>query len=496
MSDSSQDSLRRVLIVSANPLFARGLQKTVTQRWENRGAEIRLASSMQEAVTALETWQPSLVIVDYDDRTIHRAEFLSHFIAEDRPMQVMLVSLRASGEVVVYDRRTLTPAQAEDWLDLPWPADETSQPAGEAAAAPVSTPDTPSGALSQFSVSQSSPRSGGMKHYVYAGILTVVLAVLTFLALQAIGLLPVAAAVQAGPIDRMINMQLWLISFLFSLIVVFTGYSVVVFRQRKGEKEEGAYFKGSTSLEVVWTLLPLLAVIVLSFLGAQALGEVRQVDANAMDINVISFQWGWIYEYPDYDIQSNVLYMPVNRQARLLLTSRDVIHSFWVPEFRVKQDALPGANLVKELRITPNRIGEYTNRCAELCGGAHAYMNSPVRVVSQADFDAWVNEQTGAADLPPEERGRRISEGTGCLACHSLDGTRLAGPTWLNLYGAEIELTDGRRVIATDEYLYTAIVDPNVEIHAGFPPVMPTNYQDTLSEQQIWDIIEFIRTLQ
>jgi cytochrome c oxidase subunit II len=488
MSDSTQEPLRRVLIASANPLFARGLQKMVTQRWEGRGVEIRIADSMEQAAAALEDWQPNLVIVDYDDRTIHREAFLSHFIAGERPMQVMLVSLRASGEVVVYDRRTLTSAQAEDWLDLSWTDSPDFARVGEQ---PIAQE-----AVLAASHSMLNQRSGGMKHYVYAGILVVILTVLTYLALQAVGLLPVAASVQADPIDRMVYMQLWLISFLFSLIVVFIAYSAVVFRQRKGEKEEGTYFKGSTGLEVVWTLFPLIAVIYLSFLGAQSLGEVRRIDPNAMDINVIAFQWGWIYEYPDYDIQSNVLYMPVDRQARLLLTSRDVIHSFWVPEFRVKQDALPGANLVKELRVTPNLIGEYTNRCAELCGGAHAYMNSPVRVVTQADFDAWVEEQTGAADLSPAERGERVSRGTGCLACHSLDGTQLAGPTWLNLYGAEIQLADGNAVIATDQYLYDAIVDPNAQIHAGYPPIMPTNYEDTLTEQQIWDIVEFIKTLQ
>ena len=123
MSDSTQETQRRVLIASANPLFAKGLQKMVAQRWQGRRVEVRMAGSMEEATSALENWKPDLVIVDYDDvgrpGAIQRAEFLSHFIAGDRPMQVMLVSLRASGEVVVYDRRTLTPAQAEDWLDLP-----------------------------------------------------------------------------------------------------------------------------------------------------------------------------------------------------------------------------------------------------------------------------------------------------------------------------------------------------------------------------------------
>jgi cytochrome c oxidase subunit II len=481
MSDSIHEPPRRVLIASANPLFAKALEKTVAQRGEGRPVEVRLASNMEEATTALENWQPDLVIVDYDDvgrpGSMQRAAFLGHFIAGERPMQVMLVSLRASGEVVVYDRRTLTPDQAEDWLDLPW------APAVEAATPVVSAP-------------QSSQRSGGMKHYVIAGVLVAVLTAVTYLALAAVGLLPIAAAAQAGPIDRMIEIQLWMIAFLFSLITVFIMYSVVVFRRKNNEVGDGAYFHGSNRLEIFWTLVPLVTVIVLSFLGAQALGEVREADPNAMEVNVVSFQWGWIFEYPDYGVQSNALYLPVDRQVKLMLTSRDVIHSFWVPEFRVKQDALPGANFVKELRITPTRIGEYQVMCAELCGGAHAYMNSPVLVVSQTDFDAWLGEQSGAADLPPEERGRRASDAAGCIACHSLDGTRLSGPTWQGLYRSEIPLQDGSTVIADDEYLYIAIVDPNAQIHAGYPPIMPQNYQDTLSEQQIRDIVEFIKTIE
>lgn len=122
MRDASQEPLRRVLIASVNPLFAKGLQHLFARRWAGRNVEIRLASSMQAARDSLETWQPQLVIVDYDDHAIQREAFLSHFIAKDGPMQVMLVSLRESGEVVVYDRRALTPAQAADWLDLTHPA--------------------------------------------------------------------------------------------------------------------------------------------------------------------------------------------------------------------------------------------------------------------------------------------------------------------------------------------------------------------------------------
>lgn len=334
-----------------------------------------------------------------------------------------------------------------------------------------------------------------MKHYVVAGILTVILTILVFLLLQTIGLLPEAASVQAGPIDRMVEIQVWLISFLFSLIVVFIVYSIVVFRRRNNEQGDGLFVKGSTPLEVVWTLVPLATVISLAFIGAQALGEMRKPDSSAMTINVIAFQWGWIFEYPDYGVQSNTLYMPLNKQALLRLTSRDVIHSFWVKEFRVKQDALPGKNLVKEIRITPNKLGDYQVMCAELCGGAHAYMTSPVKVVDQAGFDAWVESETAAANLSPEARGEKLVSGSGCLACHSTDGTKLTGPSWKGLAGSEITFQDGSTTVADDAYLVESIVDPAAKIVQGFAPVMPASYKDTLSEQQIQDIVAFIKTL-
>ena len=503
MSSSSEEPLRRVLIASANPLFARGLQKMVAERWKNRPVAFRIASSMDEAGAALEAWQPDLVIVDYDDVTgnIQRGAFLSHFIAGARPMQVMLVSLRESGEVVVYDRRAMTPAEAEDWLDLPW---RTAAPAGDAAA-PVSGTAAEVGAGAPAGVEMvspvtsagniSRPRSGGMKKFLPVLALAVVLTLILGFGLQAADLTPAPSSAQAGPIDDMIHLQTWLIAGLFSLIVAFIIAAAVNSRKRKAD-EYGSSFKGSTGLEVGWTVVPLLLVIWLAFIGAQDLAAIRQVDPQALEIKVTAFQWGWLFEYPDSGIQSNVMMMPVDRQARITLTSRDVIHSFWVPEFRVKQDALPGSNLVKELRITPTELGDYKVRCAEMCGGAHALMESPVQVVSQQDFDAWVAEQSNAADIPPEQRGQRLAETQGCITCHSLDGSRVVGPTWKGIYGTEVPLADGGTDTVDDEYLHTAIVDPNAQVHEGYPPGVMQSYENTLTEEQIADIIAFIKTVE
>ena len=202
------------------------------------------------------------------------------------------------------------------------------------------------------------------------------------------------------------------------------------------------------------------------------------------------------YHYPDYDITSDTLYLPVDRQVKLSLTSTDVIHSFWVPEFRVKQDVLPGENLVKELRLTPIETGDFMVLCAELCGGAHAYMNSPVKVVPENEFEDWIDEQLGNIPQDPVSIGERLAKNNGCFACHSIDGNDGVGPTWQGLYGSEKTLVSGETLLVDETYLHEAIVNPNSQIVLGFPAnVMASNYGEIFSEEEINNMIEFIKSL-
>ena len=233
-----------------------------------------------------------------------------------------------------------------------------------------------------------------LRHYVIMAVLVVVVAILTYLGLDALGLMPVAAAAQAGPIDWLFDLQVKAISFFFALIIVPMGYSLVVFRRRKGETGDGDHIEGNSTLEVVWTFIPLVLVVVLGYIGADNLARIRQVDPQAVEIKVVGFQWSWRFEYPQGFV-SNTLYLPVDKQVVLKMESSDVLHSFWVPEFRVKQDLVPGR--VEEYRITPTLLGDYKVRCAEICGTSHSYMESPIKVVSQADYDSWVNEQAAIA---------------------------------------------------------------------------------------------------
>ena len=339
-------------------------------------------------------------------------------------------------------------------------------------------------------------KRNNLKHFIIVAMLIIVSSALVYAALSAVDLLPIAAAVQAGPIDELFRLEMIAISFLFSLIVVPLGYSLVVFRQKKGEIEDGQHFEGNTRLEIFWTVIPLIMVLGLAYLGAENLAAVTRVDPSAMEAKVTGFQWAWRFDYPESGVTSNELHLVVDRQVVLRMSSPDVVHSFWVPEFRIKQDLVPGFET--EYRITPSELGKYMVRCAELCGTSHTYMESPVIVQTQEEFDTWIAAQVAAntaaeaSGVPDASRGQKIYETSGCKACHSIDGSPLVGPTWKGLWGDAVELEDGTTLEGDEAYIVESIREPNAKIVKGFAPGMP---QFNLSDKQIADLIEFIKTL-
>jgi len=339
---------------------------------------------------------------------------------------------------------------------------------------------------------------GKRKHYIAVVVLIVLTTfALRFLILGAIYRLPMAASSEAGPIDTMFDAHFWLISFLFALIMVFMLYSAVVFRRKPGDEEMGSYVHGHTGLEIAWTFIPTVVVIGFGVWGAVTLNALTSPDPEEMTIRVWGQQWAWLFEYPEQEgISTPELVLPANQPIVLQMESYDVLHSFWIPEFRVKQDVLPGENLVKELRFTPTIIGDYTVRCAELCGGAHAYMNSPVKVIGSNDFQDWIDEETGNIPQDPVSKGQKLATTLGCIGCHSVDGSAGVGPTWLDLFGSERKLTDGTNLIVDEQYLRESIIPPNDQIVDGFSGnIMPQNYQDQLKVEEIDYIIAFIESL-
>ncbi len=337
------------------------------------------------------------------------------------------------------------------------------------------------------------------KHFIIIGILILVVSVVTYYGILALNLLPVAAAVQSQPIDWLFDLEFKLISFFFAVIMVPLVYSLIFFRQKEGDDSDGPHVEGHTKLELVWTAIPLIIVIALGIIGAENLKQVLAVDPQAAQVKVVGYQWGWRFEYPE-GFTSTKLYLPVDKQVLLKMESLDVIHSFWVPEFRIKQDLVPGQ--ITEYRITPSLIGEYKVRCAEICGNEHAYMESPVVVVSQEDYVAWHDEQLrlakeaelASAGKPDAGRGQALYVESGCKACHSVDGSKGVGPTWKALYMSSVPLADGTSVTADEAFLAESILNPSAKVVAGYNAnAMPSfSY---LKEGQVNDIIEYIKSL-
>lgn len=334
-----------------------------------------------------------------------------------------------------------------------------------------------------------------MKHFVRVAIITVVFTALIGYGLDNSAYMPQLASVQGVVIDDLFRKHMWVISFLFSMITGFMVYSFVAFRQKPGETKSGDHFEGNTPLEIAWTVIPLIVVLYFAYLGAGALAETRRADPNAYNITAVGSQWSWRFDYEDYGFSSAELRLPVDRQTLLMLTSTDVIHSFWVPEFRVKQDALPGENMERELRVTPTELGSYVVRCAELCGLEHAYMLADVIVMEVSDFEAWIDEQTGEPTGDATERGAEIAQQFGCQACHSIDGSESIGPSWFGLYGRTETLSDGSTVVVDDEYLMESILNPQAAIVEGYDKVFMPPTGAGLTDEQLHDLIEFIESL-
>jgi cytochrome c oxidase subunit 2 len=336
-----------------------------------------------------------------------------------------------------------------------------------------------------------------MRHFVIVGILVIVMSVLTYFGLNSSGLMPVQASEQAADIDWMWDLEMVAISFLFSLIVAPMLYSFIVFRRREGDTTDAEHVEGNTTLEIVWSIVPLFLVVIYAYLGAANLADTLRADPDAMVVKVTGLQWSWSFEYPPVDgvsVVSDELHVPVGKQVLLQMTSNDVIHSFWVPEFRVKQDLVPGR--ITELRITPTLEGNYMVRCAELCGTSHYDMEKPVVISTQEEFDTWIGEQREIAlelAATPEGSGQLLVSANGCAACHSINGAAGIGPTWFGLFDSEEELTDGTIVHVDDVYLFESIKAPQAKIVAGFENQLMPTYGFT--DEEINNIVAYIKTL-
>jgi cytochrome c oxidase subunit 2 len=241
------------------------------------------------------------------------------------------------------------------------------------------------------------PKSASDKrHFIIAAALILVSTIALDFLLKAAMPLPLQGSIEALTIDGLIGWHLTLIAFLFSLIVVFMLYAIVVFRKRDGDESDGEHFEGNTMLEIVWTVAPLIFVVVFAFYGINALAQVTRSEPNEFEVTAVGLQWSWRFEYPN-GIVSPELVLPKDQRVNVTLNAQDVLHSFWIPEMRVKQDAVPGS--VTNIRFTPIVEGDFMVRCAELCGRSHYSMESPVRILPPAEYEQWESEQLAAQGI-------------------------------------------------------------------------------------------------
>jgi cytochrome c oxidase subunit 2 len=248
-------------------------------------------------------------------------------------------------------------------------------------------------------------------------------------------------------------------------------------------------FGGLATLFFVWWVV-----------GFRQYRELESPPADSMPVYVTAKQWMWEFAYPSGPTSAELLTVPVGRPVKLIMTSRDVIHSFFVPAFRIKQDVVPGrATTAWFEAVAP---GTYDIMCTQYCGVRHSLMRGKVVVLSQADYARWLENAEAPLALPGAkgdggglaDRGKQIAAERGCLRCHSLDGSRFIGPTWANSFGTTRRMTDGRVVPVDEAYLTQSMMDPNADVALGYPAVMPS-YQGVLSPAEISAIVELIRSL-
>jgi len=338
-----------------------------------------------------------------------------------------------------------------------------------------------------------------------------------------------------GFIDTTIEITFWITGIVFLAVVLFLGFCLYRYRHRDGNR--AVYEPENKKLEVWLTVGTAVGVVALLTPGLFAWADYVSPPEDAMEVEAFGEQWRWSFRHPGEDgvfgkvnpsafapdnpfglakddpagqddrlIAGSELVLPVDRPVKVLLRSKDVLHNFYVPQFRAKMDLVPG--MITSFWMTPTRTGEFEILCAELCGSGHYAMRGTVRVASSSEFEGWLAQQptlagdvaesddaeqpepTGAQDLVA--KGREVAEQFGCLACHSLDGSRGIGPTWQGIFGKEEPLDDGTTVVVDAAYLEESIRQPQAKVTEGFQPMMPPF---DLTEEEMEAIIALIESL-
>lgn len=301
-------------------------------------------------------------------------------------------------------------------------------------------------------------------------------------------LIPEQASAGAGNIDllffALVGLTLFFVVGIFTLLVVFA-----VRYRRENVVDRIIRRKDYIKLELTWIIIPTLLSIGIFVWSAWLYFESKTPPADAMEIYVTGKQWMWKIQHPQGNQEINELHVPLGQPVKLIMTSQDVIHSFFIPAFRIKQDVLPGRYTTEW--FTATKVGEYRLFCAEYCGTSHSGMIGKVVVMDPQDYERWL--ATNGTTETMATVGEQLYRQYGCAACHQESSTT-RGPVLFGLAGSTVALTDGRTLVADREYIRESVIDPSARIVAGYSPIMPT-YRSTLNEEQLNQIVEYVLTL-
>jgi cytochrome c oxidase subunit 2 len=308
--------------------------------------------------------------------------------------------------------------------------------------------------------------------------------------LDKITLFPRHASTIAGRVDGLF----WYLTGLSTVFVVLIAGLVIGFMvkyRRRAENERGVVVHGSLALEIAWTAIPFALALVAFVWGARIFTTLQRPPDDAIEIFVVGKQWMWKLQHMEGRREINTLHVPAGRPVKLTMTSEDVIHSFFVPAFRIKQDVLPGRYTTTWFEATTP--GTYHLFCTEYCGTLHSHMIGKVVVMEPAMFQGWLARRGAEDDVAPASAGARVFAAQGCGTCHRADALARA-PALDGLYGSRVALADGGTAIATDEYLRESILAPRAKVVARYEPIMPT-YQGLLGDDEVHELVAYIKSL-
>jgi cytochrome c oxidase subunit 2 len=305
---------------------------------------------------------------------------------------------------------------------------------------------------------------------------------------------PVQASSFAWEIDAVYLFTI-AICLLFGIGVFLAVVYFVVKYRRRSDDEVPEQIEGNMPLEIFWSVVPLGIAMLLFFWGTLLFFKLSSPPATALNFYVVGKQWMWTVQHPSGKREINELHIPIGQPIKLTITSEDVLHSFYIPAFRTKMDAVPGR--YTSSWFEPIRPGEYHIFCAEYCGLDHSRMIGRVVVMETAQYERWLKDgNVTAASLttgePPEVVGARLFQEQRCVTCHQTNGT--LGPLLTGIFGNQIKLQGGDTITADENYVRESILNPTAKIVAGYQPIMPT-YQGQLSEDQLVQLIAYIKSL-